>query len=93
MLLVALWETGLIRLEDPSSHSGGGQVPAGRPRPSSLPGLVSRHAPSATGPGVRLLYLGYHARPVKGHAWGVQSPGSSLLSGREGCWLYSGRQP
>ena len=78
MLLVAFWETGLIRLEDPGSHSGGGQVPARRPRPSSRPKLGSSHGPSATGTGIRLLYLGYHARPEKGHVWGVQPPGSSL---------------
>ena len=56
----------------------GSHVPAGRPRPSSQPGLGSSHAPSATGPGFGLLYLGYHARPEKGHVWGVQLPGSSL---------------
>ena len=79
-------------LEDTGSHFAGGHVPAGRPRPSSQPGLGSSHAPSATGLGVGSQYLGFHTRPEKGHAWGVQPPRSSLLSGREGCWLHSGRQ-
>ena len=88
----AFRETGLIGLEDPGSHSAWGHVRVCRPRPSSWPGLGSSHAPSATGPGVRLLYLGYHAMPEKGHVWGVLLPRSRLLSGREGCWLHSGRQ-
>ena len=45
-----------------------------RPHPSSRPGLVSSHAPSATGPGVGSLYLGYHARPEKGYVWGFSLP-------------------
>ena len=28
----------------------------------------------------------------QGHVWVVQPPRSSLLSGREGCWLHSWRQ-
>ena len=81
----------LGRVWGPWPHAARGQLPARRPRPSSRPGLGSGHAPSATGPG-----LGggtcYHARPEKGHAWGVQPPQSSLPSGREDCRLHSGRQ-
>ena len=65
-------------LEDRGSHSARGHVRVCRPRPSSGPGLGSSHAPSATSLGVGLLYLGYHARPEKGHVWGVQPPRSSL---------------
>ena len=59
--------------------------------PSSWPGLVSSHAPSTTGPGFGSLYLGYHARPEKGHVWGSSLPEAAFLSGCEGCWLHSGR--
>ena len=61
-------------LEDPGSHSCRGHVPARWPRLSSRPRLGSSHALSATSPGVVSLYLGYQARPEKGHVWGVQPP-------------------
>ena len=82
----------MIGLEDPGSHCAGGHVPTARPRPSSRPWLGSSHAPSATGPWVGSQYLGYHVRLEKGHVCVVQPPRSSLPSGREGCWLHSGRQ-
>ena len=90
-LPVAFRETSLVGFGGPGRHVARGQLPARRPRPSSRPGLGSGHATSAICP---VLGSGtcYHARPEKGHVWGVQPPQSSLPSGREDCRLHSGRQ-
>ena len=54
MLLVALWETGLIRLEDPGSHTGGVKSPLAGPAPLPGPGLglATPLAPLSRGSGL-----------------------------------------
>ena len=65
-------ETGLIWLEDTGRHLMGVTSPCAGPAPLPSPGLGLAKPLVLPKPGgqVGALYLGYHVRPEKGHAWG-----------------------
>ena len=73
-MLVEFQETGLIGLEDPGRHLQGVTSPFAVPAPLPGPGLGLATPLAPLWPGVGSLYLGYHARPKKGHTWGSSLP-------------------
>ena len=82
----------MAKLGNPgSSHVARSHVPERQPRPYSLPGLGSSHAPSFPGAlGSDWLYLLVDARPEKGHAWGFSRPEAAFQVGVKTAGCFPG---
>ena len=80
----------MIGLEDPCRHLQGVTSPCAGHAPLPGPGLGLATPLVPLARGFVSLYLGYHARPNKGHAWGSSLPEAAFQVGVKAAGCIAG---